>query len=244
RVGVATFDGEERFVIDPTIEFQLLESRHPPLAGIGDPCSHDMECQDDLVCSRASRTCIQVDPTPWWGDPRGVNGACSTDADCPVGQFCDTNHPIKAEGPFRAYYYTDRDAGRFLCQVPDRDAPLDEICPRMIQVDDVLSGRFVPGKEVCLEARIVVSYVNPGDLDSHIQSQFEHPLVYPSGSPPLPVSFQSSENSPPYKDPDNPIGALPDPPLDAHVVMLGTVRYDDGHRWFEVHPIKWWRRLP
>jgi hypothetical protein len=43
---------------------------------------------------------------------------------------------------------------------------------------------------------------------------------------------------PPYKDPSNPRGALPDPKDGDRVRMLGTVHDDDSHRWWEVHPIK------
>jgi len=232
---------EERLVITPVLSLETISSPNPVLKDIDDTCTHDMDCRDDLICERKSKKCKKAPPLGWSSSIRGINGACDTDEDCPLGQFCHPQYNIKGEGPFAAHYYRERDIGRQLCQVYDRNAATETICPRVVSADDVLSGRFAESKEVCVRDRLFLTYFNPGDNDTHVQYIIRHPSIYPLGFPPLAISGFASENAPPYKDPDNPFGRLPDPPDLREVIMLGTVKYDGGHMWYEIHPFKWYR---
>jgi len=244
-VGIVSREGFPQgnpFVIHPLSSLRVLSPAHPPLGDIAAACSQDTQCRDDLVCNRETRVCETMDPIPWGGEPRDVNGACSSDADCPAGQVCHDGYTIKgpSESPlFGAHYYIDKDVGRRLCQVPDRDAPAAEICPRTATVDDLMGGRFLEGKEVCIRGRVFVSVFNPGDRDTHSQMIIQNPILYPIGDPPIVLVQAAAENSPPYKDPENPQGRLGDLPALQEVIVLGTVKWDNSHEWVEIHPYKW-----
>ncbi|MCA9772934.1 MAG: hypothetical protein KC466_11045 [Myxococcales bacterium] len=241
------FGAEERFTIDPVTSVTPITAAHPPLSDIGGPCARDMDCGDDLFCNRDTLACELGTPINWSGDPRGLNGACDDDADCPAGEICRADYLIKSrdvDPVYGAYLYPEREVGRKLCQVPNRDAPVEEICPRTVTTDDLHSGRFVDGKEICLEGTVFLCVFNPLDFDTHCQMFIDYPVIYFEGRPPITLVGTSVENAPPYKDPVNPAGALGDLPPGAHLIALGTVRWDDYNEWHELHPYKWWRVVP
>lgn len=247
------FGAEERFVVNPVTAIATVSSPNPVLKDVGQSCANDMDCRDDLLCNRTTLLCETHAPFSWGGDPRGVNGACDDDSDCPAGQICKVGYTIKSPGADATYganYAQSRDVGRKLCQVPDRNAPLASICPRTVTTDDLMSGRFLEGKEICLSAQVFLSVFNGpplvpgGDRDVHSQLLIQNHLVYPEGDPPIALVQAATENAPPYRDPANPQGALGDLPNGAKLVVLGTVKYDDGHEWYEQHPYKWYRLTP
>lgn len=240
-VAKETFGGEERFVIAPVSQLTTVTSPNPALGDVGAGCSQDTQCRDDLICSRTSLTCSTFSAIGWGGDPRGVNGACTADADCPAGQFCDPAYAIVTSGTYGIHYSVSRDTGRRICRVTSPQAPLEELCPRTVTTDDVHSGRFKEGKEVCLRATVHFPLFNPGDNDVHVQAALANPHAYPVGSPPVALVGHATEVAPPYRDPANPSGKIDDPPPGVDMVAIGTVKYDDSHEWYEVHPIKWWR---
>ncbi len=212
-----------------------------PLAKVGDPCNVDMDCRDELICDRASATCAQTpEPILWASAWHDVNGACDTDADCPRGQACDLTYSIQSTGTYAARYMTPGDFGRHLC-VPAPGQTRDTLCPRIASTADLEGGRYVQGKEICVRAVVHLSVV-ANDGDTHNQLVLNEPLPYPAT---IPVSYAifgtTTENSPPYKDPARPSGALPDMTAAQLLVVTGTYRFDDGHGWFEIHPYKaWW----
>jgi hypothetical protein len=90
---------------------------------------------------------------------------------------------------------------------------------------------------VCVHGRILEP-VLADDHDTHVQVVVDEPLPYPKTTISYYVFGGATENSPPYKDPSRPGGALVDPRAKQDVLLLGTYRYDDGHGWFELHPLK------
>lgn len=246
-LGTEVYNQDPVLVLDGLTDYRTISSPNPVLADVGEACGHDMDCRDDLICNRATEVCETFARLDWFSDPRGVNGACDEDADCPIGQFCDPAYITKnqsTEDPlYGVWHMRGRDTGRRLCQVHDRAAPVEAICPRTVTVDDFMSGRFKEGKEVCVRGRVFVSVFNPGDLDTHSQMVLDRNLVVPTGSPPVPLVGAATENTAPMRDPAHPLGALADLPNGKEVVVLGTVKSDCDHEWFEVHPYKWFRAL-
>jgi hypothetical protein len=200
----------------------------------------DMDCQDDLICDRSSAHCAVPAAALAWDSPQhDVNGACDTDADCPIGQRCDTQYNVPASGPYVPEYFPTVDAGRHLCVLPEGTTP-EVACPRAVTTADLAGARFVTGKEICVRGQILVD-VEANDRDTHVQMVVEEPLPYPKATAPYNIFGATNENGPPYKDPARPQGALPDPRVGDRVMTIGTYRYDGSHGWFEVHPIKaWW----
>jgi hypothetical protein len=220
-------------VEDATIE--ILETT-TTLGVVGDTCGNDLDCHDRLVCDRATTTCVVPEPIVWGSDWRNLNGTCVADADCPLGQRCDTTYVTPLDGDFAPAYYLERDAGKSLC-VPDDGATLAELCPRILTPADVSGGRFVAGKEVCVRATNWLS-VNADDRDTHVQMALDEPLPYPAADTAYYIFGSTSENAPMYKDPSRPQGAVADPGGGDVTVAIGTIRYDDSHGWWEIHPIK------
>ena len=71
---------------------------YPPVKG-------GMETILELICDRTSKKCVAPPREIFWGDPwHDVNGACDTDADCPLGQVCDPSHAMAATGTYAAQY--------------------------------------------------------------------------------------------------------------------------------------------
>ncbi len=238
------FVSEARSTLESLEAVEIVSSNVAPLVDVGGACAHDMDCRDDLVCDVGARVCTAPPPdTSWDTDFRGVNGACDADADCALGQYCDTRFRIAADGPYRVHYHVERDAGRHLCQVRDREAPIEDLCPRLYSAEDLLSGRFAEGKEICIAGTVLVSVFSPGDFDTHVQYRLTRPAVWPLALPPVQLFGVAAENVPPYKDPANPAGRIGDPIPDQYTAHLGTVHWDDSHGWYELHAIKMVRLL-
>lgn len=156
-----------------------------------------------------------------------------------MGQVCDLTYAISSTGNYSANYIAPADFGRHLC-VPATGQTRDTLCPRVVTPADLLGGRFVQGKEICVRGVVNTSVV-ASDRDTHDQLIVNEPLPYPAT---IPVDYAifgaTTENSPPYKDPARSRGALPDFPQSQLLVVTGTYRFDDGHGWFEIHPFKMW----
>lgn len=228
----------------PIVEDATIEdlTSHPPLAMEGEACANDMACHERLLCDRATKRCVASTILDWGAPERNVNGACSADADCPLNQHCDQRYLVSATGPYGAPYYAERDSGKGLCVV-DESETLASLCPRTYGVGDLVGGRLVSGKEVCVEATVWLP-VQADDRDTHLQLVVPEPIPYPAPDIPYYVFGEATEIVPPYKDPARPQGTLADPVKDDHIVVLGTVRWDDSHGWWEVHPVKWIATLP
>jgi hypothetical protein len=223
----------------PVLENATIQilSGPPPLAGPGAACTVDDGCNPRLVCDRASMTCLPPPREIYWGDPwHDVNGACTTDDDCPAGQVCDLSYAIQGSGPYGAYYFPQQDVGRHLCVLAPGSTVASQ-CPRIYTVRDVIGGRFVTGKEICLRSTLFVASM-PVDMDTHDQMFVDEPIPYPTADAPYNVWGAVTENGPIYKDPARPGGAVMDPAPNQDVITIGTFRYDPDHGWYEVHPVK------
>lgn len=53
-----------------------------------------------------------------------------------------------------------------------------------------------------------------------------------------PMAHLTTETTPPY------FGIVPAPPVGATIRLFGAARYDNGHGWWEIHPIRAWEALP
>jgi len=220
-------------VEDPTIT--VLDGP-PELGGPGDPCTRDQACNARLICDRASMTCVSTPHEIYWYDPwRDVNGACDTDADCPLGQVCDASHAIAATGAYAAQHATT-DVGRHQCTFP-AGAQLSTECPRIYTARDLVGGRFASGKEVCVRGTLLTP-LPASDGDTHDQLVVDEPIPYPAADATYAQFGGVTENGPVYKDPALPGGPVNDPVVGQDVIAVGTYRYDMGHGWYEVHPVK------
>lgn len=219
---------------DATIE--VLDPGPPPLAGPGEPCTVDQACNARLVCDRTSHTCVPTPHEIYWYDPwRDVNGACDSDADCPLGEVCDPSYTIPSTGPYAAQHLT-ADDGRHVCVLAP-GATLASECPRIYTSRDLAGGRFASGKEVCVRGTLLLHLV-PSDNDTHDQLKVDEPIPYPTDDSHYELFGAVTENGPMYKDPSLPGGPVADPQVGQDVVAVGTYRYDMGHGWYEVHPVK------
>jgi hypothetical protein len=236
--GHATWKGHTVPVIESPTELTVTKGAPAP-AEMGASCGADMDCRDELVCDRATARCAAAPPRDWGSPEHDVNGACDGDADCPIGQSCDPAFAIAASGTYAAHYRATEDSGRHLC-VPAPGLGQAALCPRTGTAADLAGGRYAQGKEVCIRGAILL-YTHADDGDTHVQLLVDEPLPYPASTVGYDVFGATSENSPPSKDPARPGGAVEDPPTGQPLVVIGTYRYDDGHGWFELHPIKaWW----
>lgn len=222
-------------IIDqPTI---TVISGPPDLKSLGATCALDQECSARLICDRATTKCAPPPREIYWADPfHDVNGACTTDADCPLGQLCDLTHTIAAAGEFVAFYFPAQDIGRHLCRlVPG--ATVASQCPRIYTTRDLAGGRFVTGKEVCVRATLFLN-VPAEDNDTHDQMVVDEPIPYPDSDSGYNLFGATTENGPVYKDPTLAGGPVVDPVEGQEVIAIGTYRYDPDHGWHEVHPVK------
>ena len=229
----------QREVDVPVIENATITvvSAPPPLAGPGETCALDQECNARLVCDRTSRTCVPPPREIYWADPwRDVNGACDSDADCPLGEVCDLTHAMTTTGPYAVVYFVAADAGRHSCVLAP-GATLASTCPRIYTMRDLAGGRFVAGKEVCVRGKLL-SPVPADDHDTHDQMRVDEPIPYPTDDIAYHLFGATTENGPVYKDPTLPGGGVQDPAVDQDVVAVGTYRYDPDHGWHEIHPVK------
>lgn len=223
----------------PIVDNATIEviSGPPDLKAMGATCALDQECNARLICDRASSKCAPPPREIYWADPfRDVNGACTTDADCPFGQVCDPSYTMSATGMFGAHYFTADDAGRHLCRLAP-GATVASQCPRIYTTRDLVGGRFVTGKEVCVRATLFVA-VPAEDNDTHAQMRLDEPIPYPDADAGYNLFGATTENGPPYKDPALPGGPVVDPVEGQEVIAIGTYRYDPDHGWYEVHPVK------
>jgi len=222
-------------VDSPTIE---IISAPPDLAGPGASCTLDQDCNARLICDRGSHTC---GPTPreiYWADPwRDVNGACDTDADCPLGQVCDASYSMAATGDYAVNYFPSVDVGRHICTLDPTMRSVAAQCPRIYSMRDLVGARFIAGKEICVRGRLL-NPVPAEDHDTHDQMRVDEPIPYPTADIAYHLFGATTENGPIYKDPAVPGGPVVDPAVDQDVVAIGTYRYDPDHGWHEVHPVK------
>ncbi len=221
-------------VDDPTIT--VLDGP-AALAGPGEPCALDQACNARLVCDRGSMTCVPPPREIYWADPwRDVNGACDTDADCPLGQVCDPSFAIPASGTYASYYFPAQDNGRHICTLAPGATVASE-CPRIYTTRDIAGGRFVTGKEICVRATLLTPTA-ADDGDTHNQMHVDEPIPYPTDDLHYELFGATTENGPIYKNPAVPGGAIHDPVPEQEVIAIGTYRYDPDHGWYEVHPVK------
>ncbi|HTJ43203.1 MAG TPA: hypothetical protein VL463_13955 [Kofleriaceae bacterium] len=219
---------------DATIE---IVDGPAPLAGPGEHCDLDQACNARLICDRAAHTCQPPPREIYWADPwHDVNGACTTDDDCPLGQVCDQTYTMGSTGDYAAFYFPSQDVGRHLCVLAP-GATVASQCPRIYSTRDLQGGRFVTGKEICVK---VVPFIatQAEDHDTHDQMFVDEPIPYPTADAQPNVFGATTENGPPFKDPARPGGALPDPTGTDAKIAIGTYRYDPDHGWYELHPVK------
>jgi len=221
-------------VDDATIE---VLSGAAMFAGPGEACGLDQDCNARLVCDRTSHTCTPPPREIYWADPwNDVNGACDSDADCPLGQTCDTTYAIPASGVFSATYFPTVDDGRHLCRLV-AGATVASQCPHIYTTRDLAGARFVTGKEICVRASLLTA-THATDGDTHDQMHVDEPIPYPTDDAAYNLFGATTENGPIYKNPALPGGPVLDPQNDQEVVAVGTYRYDPDHGWYEVHPVK------
>lgn len=226
NVDVPVLEGATIALPDGTLE----------LAAAGAACSHDLDCHDRLICDRATSTCLAPPADLVWGsDFRNLHGTCLTDADCPPTQVCELLYTVPAEGEYAPPYYPGRDAGRHLCVPASTD--LATACPRVVAPADLSGGRYVPGKEICVEGEVWLA-IAAEDGDTHLQLTIPEPLPYPLADTAYWIFGSTTEIAPPHKDPSRPQGAIMDPNEGDHVVVVGSIRFDDTHGWWEMHPVK------
>jgi hypothetical protein len=214
-----------------------IVSGPPALAGPGASCARDQACNARLICDRSTLTCLPPPREIYWADPwRDLNGACDADADCPLGQRCNTAYTIAASGMYAAHYFPAQDAGRHICTLA-AGATLASECPRIYTARDLAGARFVTGKEICVRATMLAPLLAE-DGDTHDQVKVDEPLPYPRADAPYYVFGAVTENGPVYKDPALGTAMIADPAADHDIVAIGTYRYDPGHGWYEMHPVK------
>ncbi len=238
----------EREVTLPILEDAQITivSGPAPMKGAGESCGLDQECNARLICDRSTRTCGAPPREIFWADPwHDVNGACDVDADCPLGQVCDPGYTIRdstTDPEHGARYLAAEDVGRHLCRlVPG--ATVASQCPKIYSVRDLVGGRFVTGKEICVRVRSFVN-VHAEDGDTHAQMLVDEPIPYPTADAPYNQFGGTTESGPMYKDPALPGGPVLDPPEGQEVIAIGTYRFDPSHGWYEVHPVKAFLPVP
>lgn len=96
---------------------------------------------------------------------------------------------------------------------------------------------------MCVEGDVQLT-VAAEDGDTHLQLKVDEPIPYPMMDAHVWFFGATTEIGPPHKSPDRPGGALEDPDIGSHVRVLGTIRWDGGHGWYEVHPVKPWWAVP
>jgi hypothetical protein len=209
----------------------------PPLLAMGEACTLDQQCGARLICDRVTTKCGLPPREIYWADPwHDVNGACDADADCPLGQVCDPSYTIAATPPYGPHYLPTVDTGRHLCRLAP-GATVASQCPRIYTTRDLVGGRFVAGKEVCVRATLFVA-IQAEDGDTHAQMRVDEPIPYPEPDAAYNLFGATTENGPMYKDPALPGGAIADPKENQEVIAIGTYRFDPSHGWYEVHPVK------
>ncbi|GDX82101.1 hypothetical protein LBMAG42_39120 [Deltaproteobacteria bacterium] len=204
----------------------------------GETCASDDDCADTLVCDRATTTCAAAKELGWGALWRDVDGSCYSDADCPLGQTCDTSFVVPDSGEYTWRFDAAHKQGASLC-VPTVNDP-DTACPRAWSTRDVAGGRFTEGREVCVDGDVQLN-IGASDGDTHLQLRVDEPIPYPMMDAHIYLFGATTEIGPAHKNPDRPQGAVLDPDVGQHIRVLGTMRWDGDHGWYEVHPVKqWW----
>jgi hypothetical protein len=217
----------------------LLDGDSP--AAEGDTCAGDDDCADHLVCDRATTTCAPPEEVGWDSSWRDVDGHCYSDDDCPLGQWCDTSFVVPDSGEYTWRFAGDSKTGASLCVPLEADA--DGACPKVWSTRDLAGGRFTEGRELCVEGDVQI-VTGATDGDTHLQMRVDEPIPYPMMDAHVWLFGATTEIGPPHKNPDRPQGAVEDPDLGQHIRVLGTLRWDGDHGWFEVHPVKEWWEVP
>lgn len=229
-------------IIEGISQFEIVSSPKdlPSLKLLGQSCSSDMECDENLICDRNSSLCSNPPETVLWDSLwHDLNGACITDDDCPLGQVCHLDYTIGAEGAISVKHLFEQDRGKHIC-VLAMGVERETLCPRIGTLADFLGGRYVAGKEICIRGK-VSQLVGANDGDTHLQLKVSNPIIYPDTSPAYDDFGASTEISPPYKDPLLGNLVITEPNVGENIIVLGTYRFDNGHGWFEMHPLKaWW----
>lgn len=229
-------------ILDEVTHYEVVstpqDSPSPGLAG--EPCVSDMACDDRLICDREASVCS---PTPfdirWESGWHDIHGACDTDADCPVGQFCHLEYTIESADGLVMDSIWEGDLGRHIC-IPEEEASLDSLCPEIGTSLDLAGGRYVTGKEICVRGRVfLVLDANFGK--THVQLYIDDVEILP----PATYSYQSfgatTEIDYLYKDSLLGGHVVNLPEVGQNIIVLGTSRFDNDHGWFEIHPMKvWW----
>jgi hypothetical protein len=223
-------------------------------------CTDDGQCPADQYCQQGTGSCVSLTSgsctktntsaclgaNPQCKDGSCYNaGGCNTNADCHEGETC-TSH-----------------GGSSLCY-PTSPCPGGEVVNSM----DVANGLYAEGKEVCV-TDVVENVLCETDGDYHIRlgKSWHTPVCGLSPSPtncaPKSGTCQYIQNppgdglitelTPEYQIPNisNPSGAtcgvgtascgLNTPSIGQTITVEGTVRWDQYHCWWEVHPVKWWQ---
>jgi hypothetical protein len=96
---------------------------------------------------------------------------------------------------------------------------------------------------VCVEGTVQLTAA-ASDGDTHLQLQVDEPIPYPAMDAHVWFFGATTEIGPAHKNPDRPGGAVTDPDIGQHIRVLGTIRWDGDHGWYEVHPVKRWWEVP
>ena len=106
----------------------------------------------------------------------------------------------------------------------------DNPCPETVSVADVYAGVYGSGKVVCV--RDVLIRVN-SETDGDLHVRVGNITIVSGGS-----TFQGwvTEVTPQYLS----AGVVVAPPDNGQVIAVhGVVRWDEGHKWYEMHPVQW-----
>lgn len=249
------------------------EANPRALAGLGESCDNDMQCIDNLICYRdhtcgrvrqvwGFQGCegTECDKGLTEGIRRNdLYGTCTSDEECPLGQECrtDVTDPLEPRdevlNPYGVQHQQSVSINRYLCypenaETSENLSP-EEFCEHIYDTEEFLSGRFASGKDICVQSTVLFP-IPAADGDTHIQLDTEFKMIYPVADFDIDTVGVAAETVPPYKDPDNPIKissdghfSIGDPGMEDEVVVMGTVRWDPAHGWWEIHPVKWLKIL-
>lgn len=208
----------------------------------GEVCRSDMECDDNLICDRISNLCINSPGFMSRGSAwHGMNGACSTDDECPLGQICYQQLTIDDDdGEYSVINLIDQDKGKHIC-IPEDGESMESLCPRIGTSADLAGERFVTGKEVCIKGKVIIAARSHADGETHVQLKVDNPGAYPETTDRYETWGATTEIPPQYKNPILGSHVVGVPEKGEDIIVLGTYRFDEKHGWFEVHPVKaWW----
>ena len=203
-----------------------VDTGTPPPDTAGGPCTDDMQCPAGDYCTRAGACASLGDGKCAGGSssascggyaPRCKDYACfqsgacgGVSANCHAGDDCTTR------------------SSETLC------FPTSP-CKETVTVADVASGKYAPGKEVCVRD-YVHGVLSETDGDYHIR--MGHAATQVFGTCPFPVVPPGvglvTELTPEYQR-----AGLATPSVGSTITVQGTVRWDGAHCWWEIHPIKY-----